>query len=58
MASVARIKNYIIAGLGACGGAAVVYYGFVAEKNKKQHLQASWTNNFTPSVKWEKNWDR
>ncbi|XP_049793637.1 serine/threonine-protein phosphatase PGAM5, mitochondrial isoform X1 [Schistocerca nitens] len=58
MVSVARLKNYVIAGLSACGGAAIVYYGLIFDRNRKQALQAAYTDNFTPSVKWDKNWDR
>ncbi|XP_032665535.1 serine/threonine-protein phosphatase PGAM5, mitochondrial isoform X2 [Odontomachus brunneus] len=43
-------------GLGALSGAILFYYN--AYGNDSLRVHNSWTTNFTPSVKWDHNWDR
>ncbi|KAK7871299.1 hypothetical protein R5R35_007574 [Gryllus longicercus] len=56
MSHLGKFKHYVIAGASAVGGALVSYYIFHSEN--KKHAYASWTTNFTPSEKWDTNWDR
>lgn len=56
MASFSRLNKITLLGLGAVGGT-FAYYQF-GKSEKKFHVQNSWTTNYTPSVKWEKNWDQ
>ncbi|XP_026495749.1 serine/threonine-protein phosphatase Pgam5, mitochondrial isoform X1 [Vanessa tameamea] len=55
MASFSRLNKIALLGLGAVGGTLAYYQ--IGKSEKKFHVQNSWTTNFTPSVKWEKNWD-
>ncbi|XP_050353178.1 serine/threonine-protein phosphatase Pgam5, mitochondrial isoform X2 [Nymphalis io] len=55
MASFSRLNKIALLGLGAVGGT-LAYYN-IGKSEKIFHVQNSWTTNFTPSVKWEKNWD-
>ncbi|CAH2093678.1 unnamed protein product [Euphydryas editha] len=55
MASFSRLNKIALLGLGAVGGTFAYYQ--IGKSDKKFHVQNSWTTNYTPSVKWEKNWD-
>ncbi|XP_046964040.1 serine/threonine-protein phosphatase Pgam5, mitochondrial isoform X2 [Vanessa cardui] len=55
MASFSRLNKIALLGLGAVGGTLAYYQ--IGKSEKNFHVQNSWTTNFTPSVKWEKNWD-
>lgn len=43
--------------LAICTGAAGVTYAVLSQENKGK-LLASWTTGYTPSVKWDSDWDR
>ncbi|KAL0114986.1 hypothetical protein PUN28_010508 [Cardiocondyla obscurior] len=47
-------------GLGAVSGALIYYYNVTTQNSNANSLQVhnSWTSNYTPSVKWDHNWDR
>ena len=55
MNGLTRFQKIVLAGLGACGGAATLYYGFHRDR---KHAYASWTTNYSPSYEWDSNWDR
>ncbi|XP_072934264.1 serine/threonine-protein phosphatase Pgam5, mitochondrial isoform X2 [Epargyreus clarus] len=55
MASLSRFHKIALISLGAVGGS-FAYYQF-GKSQKKFDVQNSWTTNYTPSVKWERNWD-
>lgn len=52
-----RIQKYAIIGIGTLGGAAFFYANSYGDREQPQ-VTNSWTTNFTPSVKWDSNWDR
>lgn len=56
MPVVSRYQKLAV-GLGALGGAVLFYYNMYGNKDSSQ-VHNSWTTNFTPSVKWDHNWDR
>ncbi|XP_013167992.1 PREDICTED: serine/threonine-protein phosphatase Pgam5, mitochondrial isoform X1 [Papilio xuthus] len=56
MATFSRLHKIALISLGAVGGS-LAYYT-IGKSEKKFDVQNSWTVNYTPSVKWEKNWDR
>ncbi|XP_045490549.1 serine/threonine-protein phosphatase Pgam5, mitochondrial isoform X3 [Pieris rapae] len=55
MATFSRFHKIALISLGAVGGGFAYYQ--LGSNEKKFGVQNSWTTNFTPSVKWEKNWD-
>lgn len=56
MTVISRFRKFVSLGLSACGGVLVVYY--TTNQNEKRNVHASWTTNYTPSCKWDSNWDR
>lgn len=59
MAIFSRCQKYLTAGITACGGALIMYYGIGYNSNNEQWTaHSSWTTNFTPSCQWDYNWDR
>lgn len=56
MATFSRFHKVALISLGAVGGGFAYYQ--LGRNEKKFDVQNSWTTNFTPSVKWEKNWDQ
>ncbi|XP_075983500.1 serine/threonine-protein phosphatase Pgam5, mitochondrial-like isoform X2 [Anticarsia gemmatalis] len=59
MASLSRFHKIALISLGAVGGG-FVYYNINSinnENEKKFNAYNSWTTNYTPSVKWDTNWD-
>lgn len=58
MASLSRFNKIAIIGLGTIGGG-IAYYTLNSSKNNKRFdVHNSWTTNYTPTVKWDKNWDQ
>ncbi|XP_011311299.1 serine/threonine-protein phosphatase Pgam5, mitochondrial [Fopius arisanus] len=57
MPTLSRFQKCTIIALGAASGAGLFYYVY-GNKVKSAHVTNSWTTDFTPSVKWESNWDR
>ncbi|XP_063833002.1 serine/threonine-protein phosphatase Pgam5, mitochondrial isoform X2 [Ostrinia nubilalis] len=57
MATWSRFQKIAIISLGAVGGGFAYYQINSTRSDKKFDVQNSWTTNFTPSVKWDKNWD-
>ncbi|KAJ2940216.1 hypothetical protein O0L34_g11783 [Tuta absoluta] len=57
MSAFSRFHKIALVSLGAIGGGIAYYRLNSAETPKKLQVHNSWTTNFTPSVKWEKNWD-
>lgn len=58
MATWSRFQKIALISLGAVGGG-FAYYQLNEGKNvKKFDVHNSWTTNFTPSVKWDRNWDQ
>lgn len=55
MNGLTRFQKIVLAGLGACGGAATLYYGF---RRDRKCAYASWTTNYSPTCEWDSNWDR
>lgn len=55
MNGLTRLQKIVLAGLGACGGAVTLYYGFHRDRKR---VYASWTTNYTPTCEWDSNWDR
>lgn len=45
-------------GLGAVGGSIIYYYSTHGNVHEPLRVHNSWTTNYTPSVKWDHNWDR
>ncbi|EFN85287.1 serine/threonine-protein phosphatase Pgam5, mitochondrial isoform X1 [Harpegnathos saltator] len=56
MSVISRYQKLAV-GLGALGGAVLFYYNVYGNKDSLL-VHNSWTTNFTPSVKWDHNWDR
>ncbi|XP_043266707.1 serine/threonine-protein phosphatase PGAM5, mitochondrial [Venturia canescens] len=52
-----RFQKYAIIGIGSLGGTAFFYANSYGDREHPQ-VTNSWTTNFTPSVKWDSNWDR
>ncbi|KAG7204674.1 hypothetical protein KM043_005089 [Ampulex compressa] len=52
-----RFTKWALTGLGALSGMAIYYYNLHDNKDAF-HVHNSWTMDFTPSVKWDHNWDR
>ncbi|KAG7303345.1 hypothetical protein JYU34_011834 [Plutella xylostella] len=57
MASFTRLQKIALVSLGAVGGGLAYYQLNTSRNDKKFAVQNSWTTNYTPSVKWDKNWD-
>lgn len=57
MSVFSRFQKWTIVGLGALGGTALFYYNVYGNR-ESPYVENSWTTNFTPSVKWDHNWDR
>lgn len=55
MNGLTRFQKIVLAGLGACGGVATIYYGF---NRDRKCAYASWTTNYSPTCEWDSNWDR
>lgn len=55
MNTLTKFQKIVLAGLGVCGGALTLYYGF---RNDRKQAYASWTTNYTPTHEWDSNWDR
>lgn len=55
MNGLTKFQKIVLAGLGACGGALTLYYGFRTDRNQ---AYASWTTNYKPTYEWDSNWDR
>lgn len=58
MASLSRLQKVVLVSLGAVGGGLTYYQINNNKEETKFDVLNSWTTNFTPSVKWEKNWDQ
>ncbi|EZA54202.1 hypothetical protein DMN91_001386 [Ooceraea biroi] len=56
MPTISRFQKWAV-GLGAMGGAILYYYNTYSD-NDVLRVYNSWTTNYTPSVKWDHNWDR
>ncbi|XP_052738932.1 serine/threonine-protein phosphatase Pgam5, mitochondrial isoform X2 [Bicyclus anynana] len=56
MATFSRLQKISILSLGAIGGS-LAYYHNLGKSEHKYIVRNSWTTNYTPSVKWDKNWD-
>ncbi|KAL6428010.1 hypothetical protein ACFW04_008420 [Cataglyphis niger] len=56
MPSVSYLHKWAL-GLGAVGSAIFYYYNAKVHTDSWQ-VHNSWTTNYTPSVKWDHNWDR
>lgn len=59
MASWSRFNKIALLSLSAVGGG-YVYYSLSntsEEKVSKKRVYNSWTTNYTPSVRWDQNWD-
>ncbi|CAB3222106.1 unnamed protein product [Arctia plantaginis] len=59
MASWSRFNKIALLSLGAVGGS-YVYYNINStseEKVGKNRVYNAWTTNYTPSVRWDQNWD-
>ncbi|XP_021925691.1 serine/threonine-protein phosphatase Pgam5, mitochondrial-like isoform X2 [Zootermopsis nevadensis] len=50
-----KFQKFVLAGLGACGGALTLYYSFHSDRKR---AFASWTTNYTPTCEWDSNWDK
>lgn len=60
MPTISQLQKWAL-GLGAVGGAvsgAVLYYYNMYNNTDSLRVHNSWTTNYTPSVKWDRNWDR
>ncbi|XP_052738931.1 serine/threonine-protein phosphatase Pgam5, mitochondrial isoform X2 [Bicyclus anynana] len=55
MASFSRLQKIALLSLGAVGGSFAYYQ--IGKLENKYDVKNSWTTNYTPSVKWDKNWD-
>ncbi|CAG9559209.1 unnamed protein product [Danaus chrysippus] len=55
MATLSRLNKIALLGLGAVGGGLAYYQ--MGRSEKQYDVHNSWTTNYTPSVKWDKNWD-
>lgn len=58
MTTLSRIQKIALVGLGAVGGSLAYYQLNSGKQEKKYGAFNSWTTNYTPSVKWERNWDQ
>ncbi|XP_050677341.1 serine/threonine-protein phosphatase Pgam5, mitochondrial isoform X2 [Leptidea sinapis] len=56
MAILSRFHKIAIISLGAVGGG-LAYYHNIGRNENKYDVQNSWTTNYSPSVKWDNNWD-
>ncbi|GBP00700.1 hypothetical protein EVAR_76946_1 [Eumeta japonica] len=57
MSSFSRFQKIAFLSLGAVGGSIAYYQLNAKSKEEKFNVHNSWTTNYTPTVKWEKNWD-
>ncbi|XP_013184215.2 serine/threonine-protein phosphatase Pgam5, mitochondrial isoform X2 [Amyelois transitella] len=57
MTSFSRLQKLALLSLGAVGGGLAYYHVNSDKKKGKFEVFNSWTTNYTPSVKWVKNWD-
>ncbi|XP_073948124.1 phosphoglycerate mutase 5 isoform X2 [Choristoneura fumiferana] len=58
MPSFSRLHKIAIISLGAVGGGLAYYQFNNNDKNQRKFgVHNSWTTNYTPSVKWDSNWD-
>ncbi|XP_011871378.1 PREDICTED: serine/threonine-protein phosphatase Pgam5, mitochondrial [Vollenhovia emeryi] len=57
MPAVSQLHKWAL-GLGAVSGALLYYYNAQSDHASSLHVHNSWTTNYTPSVKWDHNWDR
>ncbi|KAM3963925.1 phosphoglycerate mutase 5 isoform 2-T2 [Aphomia sociella] len=57
MASFSRFHKIALLSLGAVGGGLTYYHLNSGKNERKFDVYNSWTTNYTPSVKWDKNWD-
>lgn len=58
MATWSRFQKIAIISLGAVGGGFAYYQINSTRNDKKFDVYNSWTTNYTPTVKWDKNWDQ
>ncbi|KYM84707.1 PREDICTED: serine/threonine-protein phosphatase PGAM5, mitochondrial [Atta cephalotes] len=56
MPTVSQLHKWAL-GLGAVSGTILYYYNAYS-KTEPLRVHNSWTTNYTPSVKWDHNWDR
>lgn len=56
MAKLSGLNKIALLGLGAVGGGLAYYQ--MGRSEKQYDVHNSWTTNYTPSVKWDKNWDQ
>jgi len=56
MPAVSQLHKWAL-GLGAVSGAILYYYN-MHNNTEPLRVHNSWTTNYTPSVKWDHNWDR
>lgn len=56
MPSFSRLQKIAIISLGAVGGG-LAYYQLNSKQERKYGVHNSWTTNYSPSVKWDSNWD-
>lgn len=58
MGSFSRMHKIALISLGAVGGG-LAYYRFSSGENERKYgVHNSWTTNYTPSIKWDRNWDQ
>ncbi|XP_069356638.1 serine/threonine-protein phosphatase Pgam5, mitochondrial isoform X2 [Maniola hyperantus] len=55
MATFSRLHKIALLSLGAVGGSLAYYH--IGKSENRYDVKNSWTTNYTPSVKWDNNWD-
>lgn len=58
MTNLSRFHKIALVSLGAVGGGLTYYHLNSGKTERKYSVHNSWTTNYTPSVKWDRNWDQ